>query len=90
MLSNWPPWLLYAVPFLFNGLLLLTMYVKEKTSHYTQIAQGLDFIVWVLLFALVINALLGAWLLLRGHYGVAAVYGGFVVLIISVFWLSRG
>ena len=83
------PWLLFTEPFLLNGLLLLTIYVKEKTSHYTQIAQGLGFIVWVLLLALVLNALLGAWLLMRGHHGVAAVHGLFVVLIIGLFWLER-
>ena len=44
------------------------MYVEEKTSPYARIAEGLDFIVLVLL-GLVLNALLGAWLLLRGLRG---------------------
>ena len=77
----------FRTPFL-NGL-LLSIYVKEKTSRYTQIAEGLGFIVWVLLPGLALNALVGAWFLTRGRYGVAAVHGLVVIFIIALFWRSR-
>lgn len=81
--------LLYATPFLLNGLLYLIWYVKEKNSHYTQIAQGLGFLLLMLLLAFLLNGVGAGWALYTRHYGVMALYGIVAVGLVGCFILIR-
>ena len=84
-----PRLLLYASPALLNGALLLLLYVKVKNSHYTMIAEGLGFMLGVLLAALVLNLAAGAGALWYRHYWLAASYLTVVVLLTAFFVLLR-
>jgi hypothetical protein len=57
---------LYTSPLLLNGLLWLVYSIKKRNSHYTQIAEGLGFLLWLLLIGLVLNTAVGV---LEWHHG---------------------
>lgn len=89
MSANSSRLLLYAMPFLLNGLLYLIWYVKEKNSHYTQIAEGLGFYLLMMLVAFLLNGVGAGWALYTRHYGVMALYGIVAVGLVSWFMLVR-
>lgn len=89
MSANSSRLLLYATPFLLNGLLYLIWYVREQHSHYTQIAQGLGFLLLMLLLAFLLNGVGAGWALYTRHYGVLALYGIVVVGLVSWFWFIQ-
>ena len=81
--------LLYASPLLLNGTLLLLAYVKEKNSHYTQIAEGLGFLLGLLGLGLLLNLAAGVLALLYQHYGLGVVYLAIFLLTVSLLIVSR-
>ena len=67
--------LLYAGPVLLNGLLTLAWwYIKKKNSPYTQIAQGLEFLLGLLLATFVLNLGASIWAFTQGYHLLGAAY----------------
>ena len=87
--TSFPLPLLYAGPVLLNGLLALVWHIKKKRSHYTQIAGGLEFLVGVLVAALILNLAAGSMAFATGYHVLGATYLAMAGAIVALFLVSR-